>query len=100
MALKRRQRMLDTEFLEAFRDSAKDLIGRHDNFNRCRHRSKHPGVDRAVWSEIADAGWFSVLVPESDGGLGRGLGDMAAIAEEAGQQLFAEPYLVGAVQII
>jgi len=92
--------MLDTEFLEAFRDSAKDLIGRHDNFNRCRHRSKHPGVDRAVWSEIADAGWFSVLVPESDGGLGRGLGDMAAIAEEAGQQLFAEPYLVGAVQII
>ncbi|MFW8565621.1 acyl-CoA dehydrogenase [Orrella sp. 11846] len=92
--------MQDTEFQVAFRDSAKDLMGRHDNMNRCRNKAESPAVDRKVWEEIAEAGWFAVLVPEDDGGLGRGLSDMAVIAQEAGEQLFAEPYLVGAVQII
>lgn len=92
--------MLDLEFQEAFRDSAKDLMGRHDNMKRCRTKAQNPAVDRAVWSELAEAGWFSVLVPEEDGGLGRSLSDMAVIAEQAGEQLFAEPYLVGAVQIV
>ena len=92
--------MLDMEFQEAFRDSAKDLMGRHDNMKRCRTKAQNPAVDRAVWTELAQAGWFALLVPEEDGGLGRSLSDMAVIAEQAGEQLFAEPYLVGAVQII
>lgn len=92
--------MLDTQFQEAFRDSAKDLIGRQDNMARCRNKAGNPQVDRAVWAELAEAGWFSVLVPEEDGGLGRGLSDMAVIAQQAGEQLFAEPYLVGGVQFV
>src|SRR5690554_1247934 len=92
--------MLDTEFQEAFRDSAKDLIGRHDNMARCRQKAKNPAVDRKVWAEVAEAGWFSLLVPEEAGGLDRNLADLSVIAQQAGEQLFAEPYLVGSVQII
>lgn len=92
--------MIDTEFQQAFRDSAKDLISRHDNMARCRNKASRPAVDRTVWKEIADAGWFSLLVPESMGGLGRPLADLSVIAQQAGEQLFAEPYLVGAVQVV
>ncbi|AWB32436.1 acyl-CoA dehydrogenase [Orrella marina] len=92
--------MLDTEFQEAFRDSAKDLIGRHDNMARCRQKPQNPAVDRKVWAEVAEAGWFSLLVPEEAGGLGRNLADLSVIAQQAGEQLFAEPYLAGSVQIV
>ncbi len=85
---------------EIFRDSARDFLRRHDFIARTRAlRGIKPGFDRDVWLEMAHAGWFSVLIAEADGGLGLGLREMSAIAEEAGRHLVPQPYVAGAVQV-
>jgi len=48
-------------------------------------------IDRAAWSEIVQAGWLSALVPESQGGLGLGLFDLALALEETGKQIVMAP---------
>ena len=84
---------------EVFRDSARDFLRRHDFIARIRAlRGTKPGFDRDVWLEMAQAGWFSILIAEADGGLGLGLREMAAIAQEAGEHLVLQPYIATAVQ--
>ena len=86
--------------IEAFRDSARDLLGRGNTIARLRKlRSSDTGFDRSAWQEIANAGWLGVLVPEHEGGLGLGLREMSALAEEIGQQLLPEPLIAVAVQL-
>ena len=55
----------------------------------CRGRT--PDHDGAVWREMAELGWFSVLVPEADGGLGSGLADMGQLVYEWGAGGGPEP---------
>ena len=90
---------MSDDAMQAFRDSARDLLSRTDTLARLRAlRGSRPGFDREVWTELALAGWFGVLVPEQDGGLGLGLREMCAIAEQVGHSLLPEPYIAGAVQ--
>ncbi|MEI8400293.1 MAG: acyl-CoA dehydrogenase [Alcaligenaceae bacterium] len=85
---------------DIFRDSARDFLRRHDFIARTRAlRDKKPGFDRDVWLEMAQAGWFSVLIAEADGGLGLGLREMASIAQEVGEHLAPQPYIASAVQV-
>jgi 3-oxochol-4-en-24-oyl-CoA dehydrogenase len=92
--------MSDGQLRESFSASAKDLLSRLDNQARVRRTQKEQcPVDRKVWKQLADAGWFSVLVPQQDGGLGLGLPEMAAIATEAGKSLIPDPYIANAVQL-
>ncbi len=85
--------------IEAFRDSARDYLSRSNTISRLRAlRSSDTGFDRQAWQEIANSGWPALLIPEDDGGMGLGLREMAAIAEEVGQHLLPEPYLAVAVQ--
>jgi alkylation response protein AidB-like acyl-CoA dehydrogenase len=85
--------------IEAFRDSARDLLSRGNTTARLRQlRESTTGFDRSAWQEIANAGWLGVLVSEQDGGLGLGLREMAAIAEEIGQRLLPEPLIAVGVQ--
>ncbi len=85
--------------IEAFRDSARDLLGRQNNPARLRQlRASASGFDRSSWRELANAGWLGILVKEEDGGLGLGLRELAAIAEEIGQHLLPEPFIPIAVQ--
>jgi alkylation response protein AidB-like acyl-CoA dehydrogenase len=52
------------------------------------------GYDRAAWSRAVDElGLTSVLVPEGMQGLGFGVPQLAAIAEELGAALFCGPFL-------
>ena len=91
---------LNDSAIEAFRDSARDLLGRGNTIARLRKlRESSTGFDRSVWQEIANAGWLGILVSERDGGLGLSLREMAAIAEEIGQKLLPEPLIAGAVQL-
>ncbi|MDO9023426.1 acyl-CoA dehydrogenase [Zwartia sp.] len=91
---------MQTESIEAFRDSAQDLLGRQDTTARVRRlRGNVSGFERKVWQELANAGWLGILVPEEDGGLGLGVREMAAIAEEVGQSLLPEPLIPTAVQV-
>jgi len=54
------------------------------------------GFNRDLWAQGAELGWTSMLVPEDAGGgsiSGRGVCDLAIIAEEMGRHLFAGPVL-------
>ena len=76
--------MSDAESIEMFRDSAQDFLGRADQLKRLRKlRSASPAFDRAIWQQIAELGWLSILVPEEQGGLGLGLREVAAIARRS-----------------
>lgn len=91
---------MSEDVMQAFRDSARDLLSRSSMTARVRSlRDSQPGFERSVWAELANAGWFSVMVPEQDGGLGLGLRELCAIAQEVGQTLLPEPYIAGAAQV-
>src|SRR3712207_2544002 len=89
------------ESIQAFRDSARDLLSRRDQIKR--RRALAQGVssfERSIWEEIAAAGWLSILVPEEQGGLGLSLREVAAIAEEIGRSLLPEPFVTAGVQTV
>ncbi|RYX89418.1 MAG: acyl-CoA dehydrogenase [Comamonadaceae bacterium] len=87
---------MSIDSLDAFRDSARDFLARDDQRARARRlREATPAFDKPVWRAMAEAGWLSILVPETLGGLGLGLAEMAAIAETAGAELLPEPYAAG-----
>lgn len=49
------------------------------------------GLDRALWRELGDAGFFSLRLPEADGGAGLGLPEAVLAFEEAGRVLLPGP---------
>jgi len=53
--------------------------------------------DPKQWQELADLGWLGILAPESCGGLGLGLAEVAIVAEGLGRALTPEPYTPVAV---
>ncbi|MGW5864569.1 acyl-CoA dehydrogenase family protein [Streptomyces sp. NPDC055239] len=48
-------------------------------------------LDRALWRELGDAGFFSLRVPEGEGGVGLGLPEAVLAFEEAGRALLPGP---------
>jgi alkylation response protein AidB-like acyl-CoA dehydrogenase len=91
----------DASALEAFRDSARDLLAATNPLERARRMAaKPPGFERSAWRQLAEAGWPAILVAEADGGLGLGLAELAAVTEQAGHQLLAEPFVAAGVQAV
>jgi alkylation response protein AidB-like acyl-CoA dehydrogenase len=83
-----------SESSQVFADSAADYLGATDQRQRVRQlEDAGGGFDRTVWQQIASLGWLSILVPEDDGGLGLGLEEVAAIAQETGRHLLPEPFV-------
>ncbi len=61
------------------------------------------GHDPTHWRKLAALGCVGVLVPESDGGLGLGIADLASIAQELGSALAPDPLVpiaAGAVGLL
>jgi len=50
-------------------------------------------IDPRAWQEIADLGWLGIAVPEAAGGLGLGVGELAVVAENLGQDGAPEPFV-------
>ncbi|MGW7330272.1 acyl-CoA dehydrogenase family protein [Streptomyces sp. NPDC054840] len=48
-------------------------------------------VDRGLWRELGEAGFFALRLPESDGGVGQGLPEAVLVFEEAGRALLPGP---------
>lgn len=81
-----------TEEQKLLRDSAATLIERSAGPNRHRAlRDTETGFDRAVFAEIAKAGWLALLLPEEAGGLEMGTTELALVLEEAGHGLLTAP---------
>ncbi|MFF1558852.1 acyl-CoA dehydrogenase family protein [Streptomyces sp. NPDC058279] len=49
------------------------------------------GVDRRLWRQLGEAGFFSLRLPEADGGVGLGLPEAVLVFEEAGRALLPGP---------
>src|SRR6516165_2311180 len=56
-----------------------------------------PGFDMQVTKEMAELGWFSILVPETYDGLGLGFAELSVVLQELGKGLLAEPLVASAV---
>lgn len=48
-------------------------------------------VDRALWRELGEAGFFSLRLPEDEGGVGLGMPEAVLVFEEAGRALLPGP---------
>lgn len=79
-------------------DSVADFTARGTDIARVRRlRGTSAEYDRAVWKKMAELGWLGILVPESHGGLGLGLAEMAIVARGLARALVPEPLTAAAV---
>lgn len=86
------------ESVRMIRDSAAAVAPRDGDFSRIRAlRYQDPGFDRAVWREMGDLGWIGLRLPEEAGGIGLGVTEACALAEELGRGLVPEPLIAGAL---
>ncbi|APO70708.1 pimeloyl-CoA dehydrogenase small subunit protein (plasmid) [Rhizobium gallicum] len=76
-------------------DSAHRFIEQSCQYER-RREAVQAGVtlDRTMWKDIADLGWFGLGLKEDVGGFGGSLTDVALISEAVGKGQMLEPYLL------
>ncbi|MFC8429684.1 acyl-CoA dehydrogenase family protein [Streptomyces sp. NPDC057253] len=75
----------------ALRDGVRGLLARRFGGAALRDAADAPGLDRGLWRELGAAGFFSLRVPEADGGVGLGLPEAVLAFEEAGRVLLPGP---------
>ena len=76
------------------RASAAAVAPRDGNLARIRAlRFEKPGFEMGVWREIAELGWIGMALSEEQGGVGFGMGEAVALAEELGRGLTPEPLI-------
>lgn len=91
----------DLAEIEAFKDSARDFLTRENQGERIRKMVKSGSAfDRGFWGQIVESGWPAILIPEELGGLGLGMHEITAIAEEIGRSFIGEPFVSVAVQTV
>src|SRR5262245_8362483 len=74
--------------------SARDLFARECPPKRVRElMATETALHPELWSAVADQGWLGLHLPESAGGLGLGMVELAVVAEEMGRACFPGPFL-------
>jgi 3-oxochol-4-en-24-oyl-CoA dehydrogenase len=87
----------DGELLRLLRDAAV-TFARRGGIERSRAlRATRPGMDAAVWTQMAEQGWLGILVPEELGGQGLGFAELAVVVEELAKTLSPEPVVASSV---
>jgi alkylation response protein AidB-like acyl-CoA dehydrogenase len=87
----------DGELLRLLRDAAA-TFARRGGVERSRGlRTTRPGMDAAVWKEMAEQGWLGILIPENYGGQALGYAEMAVVVEELARTLSPEPVVASSV---
>jgi alkylation response protein AidB-like acyl-CoA dehydrogenase len=79
------------------RDSAAKFIGAAGPKVARGFRAQEPSFAPARLKEAGELGWIGILVPETAGGLGLGLTELALVQEQAGRGLVCEPVGLAAV---
>lgn len=89
-----------SESVQMIRDSVGAIVARGADLTRVRDLRGDPhGIDRGVWRQIVDLGWLSLRLDASRGGLGLGVAELCAIAEELGAALVPEPVVAVAAMV-
>ncbi|MFE9632496.1 acyl-CoA dehydrogenase family protein [Streptomyces sp. NPDC006463] len=82
-----------TEDQRALRAGVRDLLA--GRYGREALRASVDGggvvVDRGLWRELGEAGFFALRLPEAAGGVGLGLPEAVLVFEEAGRVLLPGP---------
>jgi alkylation response protein AidB-like acyl-CoA dehydrogenase len=85
-----------TEDQELLAKTAADFVAENSPVARVRalrDASDPDGFSRALWKQMAELGWVGIPFPESLGGAGMGLSELAVVLEELGRNLAPEPFL-------
>lgn len=77
----------------ALRAGVRAVLARRFDGEALRAAVDAPALDRALWRELGAAGFFSLRVPEAEGGVGLGLPEAVLAFEEAGRALLPGPLL-------
>ena len=76
------------------KESARALLARECGAGRVRELMEtETAHDDGLWQALAEQGWTGLTVPEEQGGLGLGLVEMAAVAEEMGRACLPGAFL-------
>jgi alkylation response protein AidB-like acyl-CoA dehydrogenase len=76
------------------KNSAREFLARECPARRVRELMEtETAHDERLWQAIADQGWVGLLIPEEHGGLGLGLVELAAVAEEMGRACLPGAFL-------
>lgn len=78
----------------ALRAGIRDILA--GRFGRDRMRAAldaGTAVDRGLWRELGEAGFFALRLPEAEGGAGLGLPEAVLLFEEAGRALLPGPLI-------
>lgn len=74
------------------RDSAREFLARACKPQRVRAAMETDTADdRELFAAAADQGWTALVIPETYGGLGLGIVDLAVVAEEMGRACMPGP---------
>ncbi|WLW54216.1 acyl-CoA dehydrogenase family protein [Streptomyces sp. YU58] len=84
-------RFQPTDEQRALRDAVRQLLARRFDGGALRAAVTRPGVDRALWRELGEAGFFALRLPEAGGGVGLGLPEAVLAFEETGRALLPGP---------
>ncbi len=85
-----------TEDQELLAKTAADFVAQNSPVARVRalRDANDPDLfSRALWKQMAELGWVGIPFPESLGGAGMGLAELAVVLEELGRSLAPEPFL-------
>ncbi|MFF8972312.1 acyl-CoA dehydrogenase family protein [Streptomyces sp. NPDC014995] len=80
-----------TDDQRALRDGVRAVLARRFGPEELRAAVGRPVLDRGLWRELGDAGFFALRLPEADGGVGLGLVEAVLAFEEAGRVLLPGP---------
>ncbi|WP_037669959.1 acyl-CoA dehydrogenase family protein [Streptomyces griseus] len=80
-----------SEDQRAVQAGMRGLLARRFGAEALRAAVESPGLDRALWRELGESGFFALRLPEVDGGAGVGLPETVLAFEEAGRALLPGP---------
>ncbi|MFI1399365.1 acyl-CoA dehydrogenase family protein [Streptomyces sp. NPDC020681] len=80
-----------TDDQRALQSATRELLTRAFGPEGLRKAADHPGLDRALWRQLGDAGVFALCLAEADGGVGLGAAEAVLVFEEIGRALVPGP---------
>lgn len=80
------------------KETAASFVKKSSPVERVRKlREDARGWDPAVWRQMGELGWLGLAMPESAGGFGGKMVDVAVLLEQLGTTLVPEPYIASVV---